>query len=109
LGRANRAEANYESLKQVNDARRKALASTVLSYSEQSVVLTTTRSLLKGTKRAWAEAEAERIALADAWRAQMEGQGVAPTSAALLVQGVIDNARDSFRANKEKSDGPQEA
>lgn len=38
------------------------------------------------------DAENERIAVCDAWRAQMEGQGVHPNTAALIVQSALDNA-----------------
>lgn len=38
------------------------------------------------------EVEAERIAVCDAWRAQMEAQGMPKVTAALLVQDVLDNA-----------------
>jgi hypothetical protein len=43
-------------------------------------------------KHALAEAEAERIALADELRHQMEMRGVDKISAALHTQGIIDRA-----------------
>jgi hypothetical protein len=44
------------------------------------------------TKQAHAAAEAERIALADGFRAVLESQGMDRITAALTVQGIIDNA-----------------
>lgn len=100
---ANRAETDLRALKQLDNVRRAALAGAVAAHMEQSKTLTTTRSLLDSAKRAWAEAEAERIALADAFRDHLEADSrMSNTEAALHVQGIIDNARNSFRANREK-------
>lgn len=46
---------------------------------------------------ALAAESAERIALADGWRKFMTDQGVNPTFAALIVQGVIDKAEREHR------------
>lgn len=57
-----------------------------------------TVEILRG---ALAETEAERIALADSFRETLESVGFQPTTAALLVQGVIDKARaDHAQAQK---------
>lgn len=48
-------------------------------------------------KAALAEAEAERIALADQFRKVLEGQGTHKTTAAIYVQTLIDNARTNVQ------------
>jgi hypothetical protein len=44
-------------------------------------------------RKALAAAEGERIALADEFRAYMVANDIHPTVAALIVQGIIDNAK----------------
>lgn len=48
---------------------------------------------LERTKAALKQAEAERIALADSFRRVLEEVGFDPTTAALYVQEVIDQAK----------------
>jgi hypothetical protein len=51
-------------------------------------------------------AEAERIALADAFRATLEGQGMDARTAALLVQDIIDQARMPASSRTQPTETP---
>lgn len=65
-----------------------------LADDEWPLIEVSSRFISTTANEALKAAERERIALADAWRSQMEGQGVPKITAALIVQDVIDNAHN---------------